>query len=232
MFGRILRILSARKKIYKANKKGSRIHWRTGIDGETVFEGANTTNKGSACPGCFLGYASYIGTGTKLSKAEIGRYCSIAAEVSMVFGNHPARDFVSTHNAFCFQKGYLVCYTNEEHFYSGEQIRPYADPESKKYCVIGNDVWIGKGARLMCGVKIGDGAIVGAYALVTKDVPAYAVVGGVPARVIRFRFNEEEIKWLQELQWWNKDEEWLRQYGGSFYDIKELRKRILEKGKS
>lgn len=224
MIKRVWNYVSTRKIIRKANKKGSSIYRGTGIDESTVFEGANVTYKGSACPGCFVGYGSYIGTNTKLSNTYIGRFCSIAADVSIIFGNHPSREFVSTHNAFCFKDGYCVCYTNAEHCFSSEQIVPHADPENKRFCCIGNDVWIGKGVKIKCGVKIGDGAIVGAYAVVTKDVPPYAIVGGVPARLIRYRFEEEDINWLQELKWWDKDKEWLEKYGGYFYDIKELRR--------
>lgn len=226
--GRIVRVVSARKKIYQANRNGCSIHWRTGMDGETVFEGANATNKGCACPGCFLGYGSYLGTDTKLFRTRIGRYCSIAADVEIVFGCHPSRDFVSTHNAFCFENGYQVCYTDPAHAYPAEKVNPQADPVEDRYCVIGNDVWIGKGARLMCGVTIGDGAIVGAYALVTKDVPPYSIVGGVPARTIRYRFEEEDIRWLRQLRWWDKDREWLERFGRYFYDVKELRRQVQE----
>lgn len=227
MVSRILRVLSTRQIIKQANKKGSSIYWGTGIDKNTVFEGLNTTYKRSVCPGCFMGYASYIGTNTKLSKTYIGRYTSIAADVSIIFGNHPSRDFVSTHNAFCFANGYRVCYTEKQHCFTAEEIVPYADAEKKYFCTIGNDVWIGQGVKIKCGVKIGDGAIVGAYAVVTKDIPPYAIVGGVPARLIRYRFEEDDIRWLQELRWWDKDKEWLEKYGNKFYDIKKLRDEFL-----
>jgi len=223
---RIWNFVITRKIIRKANKEGSSICIQTGIDKNTFFEGRNVTYKGSACPGCFVGYASYLGTNTKLSNTYIGRYSSIAADVSIIFGNHPSRDFVSTHNAFCFKDGYSVCYTNEEHYFCQSEIVPYADPENERYCIIGNDVWIGKGVKLKCGVKIGDGAIIGAYAVVTKDVPPYAIVGGIPAKLIRYRFSEEDIQWLQELKWWNNNKEWLEKYGKFFYDIKVL-KQIL-----
>lgn len=226
MIRRIGRVWATRKIIRKANKNGSSIYWGTGVDENTVFEGANTSWKGSAVPGSFVGYASYIGTNTKLSHTRIGRYCSIAADVSLLFGNHPSRDYVSTHNAFCFKEGYSVCYTNEQHYFTSEEITPFADAADQSFCVIGNDVWIGKGVKIKCGVTIGDGAIVGAYAFVTKDVPPYGIVGGIPAKLIRYRFEEEDIKWLQELQWWNKDKEWLEKYGRYFYDIKELKDRI------
>ncbi len=75
--------------------------------------------------------------------------------------------------------------------------------------IIGNDVWIGSNVLIIGGIKIGDGAIVAAGAVVTKDVPPYAIVGGIPARIIRFRFDKEQINKLLELKWWNKDDDWL-----------------------
>lgn len=207
-----------------AKKNGCNIHWKTGMDSNTVFEGKNTTHSGSACPNTFLGYASYLGTNTKLGNTQIGRYSSIAADVSVLMGNHPTRDFVSTHPEFCFENGYV----EKENCFGLDEICPYADRELKKYCIIGNDVWIGRGTKIKCGVKIGDGAIVGGYSMVTKDVPPYAIVGGMPAKIIRYRFDEEDIQWLLNLQWWNKGEEWLQKYGKYFYDVKELRRQVKE----
>ena len=85
--------------------------------------------------------------------------------------------------------------------------------------IIGNDVWIGEGVTIKGGVRIGDGAIVAMNACVTKDVPPYAIVGGVPAKIIRYRFTDEQIKFLLDFQWWNKSLEWIEKHAEIFVDI-------------
>ena len=85
--------------------------------------------------------------------------------------------------------------------------------------VIGNDVWIGSRAILLGAIKIGDGAVVGAGSVVTKDVPPYAIVVGNPARIIGYRFNEQTIKELMRLSWWNNDLKWLSTHADLFNDI-------------
>ncbi|EPZ37468.1 transferase hexapeptide repeat containing protein [Anoxybacillus ayderensis] len=94
---------------------------------------------------------------------------------------------------------------------------------------IGNDVWIGANSIVLDGVKIGDGAIVAAGAVVTKDVPDYAIVGGVPARVIRYRFNEEIIKQLKVIKWWDIDLNNLKNYENQFEDIELFLNHIMKK---
>ena len=85
--------------------------------------------------------------------------------------------------------------------------------------VLGNDVWIGANVVIADGVRIGNGAILGAGAVVVSNVPDYAVYGGVPARLIRYRFAPSQIDWLNELAWWNRDDTWLRANCRSFQNI-------------
>ena len=130
----------------------------------------------------------------------IGRFCSIACGARFLFtsGNHALKS-LSTYTFPIFF---------DEWGLDAKNIRDAWD--NKGDTVIGNDVWIGYEAIIMPGVKIGDGAIVGTQAVVTGDVPPYTIVGGVPARPIRKRFDDETIRRLEALRWWDWDEEKLR----------------------
>lgn len=129
-----------------------------------------------------------------VDKLIIGKFCSIASgAIFMMAGNQGHRvDWISTH----------------PFFYGGEKWEGAIDAfERKGDTVVGNDVWIGAEAVIMPGVKIGDGAVISTRAVVTKDVPPYTIVGGVPAKIIKPRFSEEEIVKLLEMKWWNWPEE-------------------------
>lgn len=126
----------------------------------------------------------------------IGRYCSIASGVHIGGGEHPT-DWLSTHP---FQYGHA----SVSQKFSKRQDFPFrTKPTPVSLGVIGNDVWLGARSIIRRGVTIGDGAVVGAGAVVTKDVPPYAIVVGSPARVIRYRFPPETIQRLQRVKWWN-----------------------------
>ena len=133
-------------------------------------------------------------------KLIIGKFCSIACGAKFLFtsGNH-ALQSLSTYTFPIFF---------EEWGLDPKDICRAWD--NKGDIVIGSDVWIGYEAVILSGVTLGDGAIIGTRAVVTKDVPPYTIVGGVPARPIRKRFDEKTIEKLEALRWWDWDEEKLR----------------------
>ena len=90
--------------------------------------------------------------------------------------------------------------------------------------IIGNDVWIGANVVIMNEISVGDGAVIGAGSIVTKDVPPYAIVVGSPARIIRYRFEKEEIEFLLNFRWWDKDSNWIKDNYLKFNNIKEFKK--------
>lgn len=133
---------------------------------------------------------------------SIGRYCSIAAEIGFGHAEHPTRWLTTS----------SVLYESNDDWMWGKFARsrgrihehpPCAYEDTLPPIVIGNDVWIGYRSYIKAGITIGNGAIIGAHAVVTRDVPPYAVVVGNPGRIIRYRFDEDIIKRLAALQWWN-----------------------------
>lgn len=168
----------------------------------------------------YVGYGSYIQHDCELNDVKIGRFTSIAPYVRFVTGQHPSSGFISTHPAFfSTNKAAGFTYCRKQKF--PDYVQPVCE-DRYQFCV-GNDVWIGERVSVMAGVTIGDGAIVAAGAVVTKDIPPYAVVGGVPAKILRYRFGEEERAFLLEKKWWDKDISWIEQHADSFDDMKKFR---------
>lgn len=139
-----------------------------------------------------LGSYTYIGSNSIVQHANIGKFCSIGADVKIGVGIHPTQ-YRSTHPGF---------YAKDSSYYGFEPEFTLNEPEYKKI-TIGNDVWIGTNAIILDGVNIADGAIIAAGAVVTKDVPPYGIVGGIPAKIIKYRFSAERICALLKEQWWN-----------------------------
>lgn len=227
---RIIRKIKNSIKINKINKRTkSKINSFTDISENTLFEGKNIIYCGTNLIDSHVGYLTYLGGKSNLYKTYIGKYCSISDHVNIVLGLHPTT-MISTHPSFYLNdKEFFVSYTGGVNYWSKDQELPYADKDKKYHVVIGNDVWIGKYVKIKNGVTIGDGAVLATGAVVVKDVPPYAIVGGVPAKILKYRFNEENIQWLLDLKWWDKDEDWIMQYGKYFYDPNRLKKILLDK---
>ncbi|WP_288342573.1 CatB-related O-acetyltransferase [uncultured Dubosiella sp.] len=134
-------------------------------------------------------------------KLKVGKFCSIACGAKFLFtsANHTMHS-ISTYPFPIFFEEWGLDVTNITSAW-----------DNKGDIVIGNDVWIGYEAIVLSGVTIGDGAIIGTRAVVTKDVPPYTIVGGIPAKPIRKRFSDEVISKLLELQWWNWPENWIKE---------------------
>jgi chloramphenicol O-acetyltransferase type B len=131
------------------------------------------------------------------SKVRIGAFCSFGPGVQIFLGGEHRTDWVTT-------------YPFSMKWQSAGHIKGH--PKTKGDVIIGNDVWIGAEAIIMSGVNIGDGAVIGARTVVTKDVPAYAIAAGNPARVVKMRFDEETIGRLLELRWWDWDDAKIEKY--------------------
>ncbi|TIR15279.1 MAG: CatB-related O-acetyltransferase [Mesorhizobium sp.] len=136
---------------------------------------------------------------SKEAPLRVGAFCSIAGRVLFICsGQHPT----ASATTFPIYSRLL------------KQPEPIAEDSKPAGITVGNDVWIGNGAMILPGVEIGDGAVVGAGAVVTKNVPPYAIVGGSPARLIRYRFSQDVISKLLAIQWWRWDDDKVKHEAG------------------
>lgn len=206
-----------------AKKDRVSIGTHTDIHINNKFEGDNLIGDATIISNCNIGYGTYIGSNCRFDKTIIGKYCALGSNIKVLSATHPTNTFVSIHPAFYsnrMQAGFS--YVKESLF---EEFKKINDSVT---AIIGNDVWIGDDVAIMGGVTVSDGAIIGTGSIVTKNVPAYAIVVGSPAKIIRYRFSEYEIEKLLNIQWWNKSREWINDNYKYFVDVKSFLENIKE----
>lgn len=158
-------------------------------DSESIFTKYSEIRRFVKLKNSRVGKYSRINPNCKLSNTTVGNFTAIGRDSSSGLGQHPL-NYVSSQNIFYKRNNLNNKWVNKINFPS-------------RQITIGNDVWIGVESLIMDGVSIGDGAVVGARAVVTKDVPPYSIVVGQPAKVLKYRFSPEVIERLLEIKWWN-----------------------------
>jgi acetyltransferase-like isoleucine patch superfamily enzyme len=166
---------------------------------------------------CNVGRYTYIQSRSTINNCKIGAFCSIGSNVTIAPGKHPTDTFVSTHPSFFSRPGNLL-----DNFVDQDVFKNFDN------VVIGNDVWIGSNVLIVDGVTINDGAIIAANAVVNKDVEAYAIVGGVPAKHLKYRFSAPQVEQLLRFRWWDRDIHWIKNNITSFWSIDEFIKNTHE----
>ncbi len=182
-------------------RAGLRLFNLSQIDGDIRFEKPVSVNNAVLTGRIRLGRFTYFGRGCRVIDANIGRYCSIGREVTINLRDHPMT-WLSTHP---FQ------YNGTKHFLNYEEYHALKAPfKINKTALenrvrIGSDVWIGDRVMIKRGIKVGNGAILAAGSVITRDVAPYMIVGGAPAKNIRMRFDEKTVSSLLQLKWWTWD---------------------------
>ena len=189
-----------RRNFIKSHKKiGTTISSKSNGYFNVNFGGENAVPEGCSFSGeIFLGYRTTLGKNNLISgKVRIGKYCQLGMNVAIHGSNHPI--------------SYLSTYINTRLFDGLSELK------SEKQITIGNDVWVGHAVIILGGVAIGNGAIIAAGSVVTKDVEPYSIVAGNPAKIIRKRFSLNIIKEIEQLKWWDKNDEELKKIKPLFF---------------
>lgn len=182
----------------------------------THFEGRNKINSKSNITNSKIGKGTYLGDNNYLVNVVIGKFCSIGSNVKVISATHPTKTYVTSHPAFFSvlkQAGFT--FVNRQKF---EELI-FFDKKNHISLKIGNDVWIGDDVKIIGGLEIGNGAVIATGAVVTRNVLPYSIVGGVPAKHIKFKFKEDIINFLQDFKWWEKDDQWLISNSSKFSNI-------------
>lgn len=209
-------------------KNKIRCAFNSNISLKTKFEGMNVIHKNVELRG-YIGLGTYICENSRII-GKVGRFCSIAPYVRCNEGFHPyTYPFVTTSPLFYSlnPKSILNGWTFATRQMC-EEIS-YCDTKKNIPIIIGNDCWIGEGVFLSGGITIGDGAVILAHAVVTKNIPPYAIAGGIPAKVIKFRYSKDDIDFLLGLKWWDMPLEWLKNNWELLDNINKLKKYFSDK---
>lgn len=203
MFDRLIWIF-IRRHFLALTHQGFKASFRSYADKKCSFTLYNRLYGTSIIHNSKLGRFTYV-AGAKISNTSIGSFCSIGPDAIIgELGRHPT-NWISTHPAFYSTLNQAGCTFSDADYFL--ELSPVT---------IGSDVWIGARAVILDGVSIGHGSIIATGAIVTKDVAPYSIVGGVPAKLIRYRHNEETIKELLHIKWWDWPEDKLREMAADF----------------
>lgn len=162
---------------------------------------------------------SYTAANVSIVYATVGKFCSIANSVRINPGNHPQWRVTQNH----------LTYRRKQYGFDTVQDEEFFEWRREHHCTIGNDVWIGHGAVIMPGVSIGHGAVIGSGAVVTKDVGNYEVAVGVPAKVIKKRFTDQQIEKLLDISYWNWDRATLEERFEELFDLESFIEKYYKK---
>jgi len=198
----------SRKKLYKC--VSILAYWDT----ESSFTKDTQLRRFSQLINSHIGRYSRVNPFCKLAHTTVGNFSAIGQGTESGLGQHPL-NYLSTQSIF---------YKNNK--FRNDWVKQIDLPALP--IQIGNDVWIGKHSTILDGVSVGNGAVVAARAVVTKDVPPYAIVGGVPAKIIKYRFSQEIIERLLKIQWWNFPDQKISKYNSVFNET-EITLELLDK---
>lgn len=213
-------ILSKIKKFHLI-LSGNKIGFKTYISYDTLVEKYINVERNTKLIDCRIGKGTDIASNCKFVKCKIGKYCVIGDNCMNIYGHHPIFHYVAMNSKFYApqKRGFTTKWLYKE-------LYKYIDKEKKYFTEIGNDVYITHDVKILEGVKIGDGAVITPGSVVTKNVPPYAIVRGNPAKIEMYRFKNEEIEFLQNIKWWDKDDEWIKKNIDNFSNIKIFKEKF------